>query len=234
MSTSIQFFVLIAGAIFTGVGLALFAKRRIGDQNTIKIAGVEFQLAGSSLVVFVVGCGLIVFAAWPQTFSKDRAKIEPSTQSPTVLPAAQSSPPEFSEESSYDADLVAAATSESIEDLTAHPVKSIARVTRALLGHDNHGHKIFQIELTIQSVWDSLHVPANKPPSFSFDEEIGPTRLLYFCCLPRSGVSLSRGQTRKFLLFFQMSDGYSGEDMFFHVKDFPPILNAQWRFRHAQ
>jgi hypothetical protein len=155
-------------------------------------------------------------------------------QSPTILPAAQASPPEFSEESSYDADLVALATSESIEDLTAHPVKSVARVTRALLGHDSHGHKIFQIELTIQSVWASLHVPANKPPSFSFDEEIGPTTLLYFCCLPQSGVLLSRGQKRKFLLFFQLSDGYSGEDMFFHVKDFPPILTAQWRFRHAQ
>ena len=177
MSIPIQFFVLIVGAIFTGVSLA---------------------------------------------------------QSPMTLPAAQASPPEFSEESSYDADLVALATSESIEDLTAHPVKSVARVTRALLGHDSHGHKIFQIELTIQSVWASLHVPANKPPSFSFDEEIGPVTLLYFCCLPRSGVLLSRGQERKFLLFFQLSDRYNGEDMFFHVKDFPPILNAEWRFRHAQ
>src|SRR6266404_2561582 len=71
----------------------------------------------------------------------------------------------------------------------------------------------------------------SRPPS---DEEIGPTSLLYFCCLPPSGVLLSRGQERKFLLFFQLSDGYNGEDMFFHVKDFPPILNAQWRFRHAQ
>jgi len=155
-------------------------------------------------------------------------------QSPTILPATQASPPEFSEESSYDADLAALATSESIEDLTAHPVKSLARVTRALLGHDSHGHKIFQIELTIQSVWASLHITANKPPSFSFDEEIGPVTLLYFCCLPPSGVLLSRGQERKFLLFFQLSDGYSGEDMFFHVKNFPPILNAQWRFRHPQ
>ena len=177
MSTPIQFFVLIVGAIFTGVSLA---------------------------------------------------------QSPMTLPAAQASPPEFSEESSYNADLVALATSESIEDLTAHPVKSVARVTRALLGHDGHGHKIFQIELTIHSVWASLHVPANKPPSFSFDEEIGPTSLLYFCCLPPSGVLLSRGQERKFLLFFQLSDGYNGEDMFFHLKDFPPVLTAQWRFRHVQ
>src|SRR5215510_4882691 len=103
MSTPIQFFVLIVGAIFTRIGFA---------------------------------------------------------QSPTLLPAAQASPPEFSEEFSYDADLAALATSESIEDLTAHPVKSVARVTRALLGHDNHGHKIFQMELTIQSVWASLRIPA--------------------------------------------------------------------------
>ena len=155
-------------------------------------------------------------------------------QSPTILPATEAGPPEFSEDFSYDADLAALATSESIEDLTAHPVKSVARVTRALLGHDSHGHKIFQIELTIQSVWASLHITANKSPSFSFDEEIGPVTLLYFCCLPPSCVLLSRGQERKFLLFFQLSDGYSGEDMFFHVKNFPPILNAQWRFRHPQ
>ena len=155
-------------------------------------------------------------------------------QSPTISPSAQASPPEFSEESSYDADLAALATSESIEDLTAHPVKSVARVTRALLGHNSHGHKILEIELTIKSVWASFHITANKPPSFSFDEEIGPVTLLYFCCLPPSGVLLSRGQERKFLLFFQLSDGYSGKDIFFHVKDFPPILNAQWRFRHAQ
>ena len=155
-------------------------------------------------------------------------------QSPTVLPAAQASPPEFSKEFSYDADLGALATSESIEDLAAHPVKSVARVTRALLGHDSHGHKILQIELTIQNAWASLHIPGNKSPSFTFDEEIGPVTMLYFCCLPPSGVLLSRGQERKFLLFFQLSDGYSGEDMFFHVKDFPPILSAQWRLRRAQ
>ena len=145
MSTLIQFFVLIVGAIFTGVGLA---------------------------------------------------------QSPMTLPAAQASPPEFSEESSYNADLVALATSESIEDLTAHPVKNVARVTRALLGHDSHGHKIFQIELTIQSVWASLHLPANQPPSFSFDEEIGPVTLLYFAAYPGQACCCLEGKSENFCSSF--------------------------------
>jgi hypothetical protein len=74
MNAAIQIAVLVLGAIFAIAGIALFAKRGISGQNTIKIAGVEFQLAGSSLVVFVVGCGLIVIAARMQTSSREETK----------------------------------------------------------------------------------------------------------------------------------------------------------------
>jgi hypothetical protein len=78
MSGMIQISVLILGAIFAVTGIALFAKRGVSGQNTIKIAGIELQLAGSSLVVFVVGCGLIVIAARLQTSSKDEANATPA------------------------------------------------------------------------------------------------------------------------------------------------------------
>jgi hypothetical protein len=78
-----QIAVLVLGAMFAVAGIVLFAKRGITGQNTIKIAGAEFQLAGSSLVVFVVGCALIVVAA----------RLQPS-EKPSIFPPPQVSPAE--------------------------------------------------------------------------------------------------------------------------------------------
>lgn len=55
--------VLVLGAIFAIVGIILFSKKGTTGKNKIKILGAEFQLSGSSLVIFVLGCILIILAA---------------------------------------------------------------------------------------------------------------------------------------------------------------------------
>ena len=57
-----QIAVLILGAAFAAAGIVLFAKMGTGGENTVKILGAEFKLAGSALVIFVVGCVLIIAA----------------------------------------------------------------------------------------------------------------------------------------------------------------------------
>jgi hypothetical protein len=52
---------MILGLILAAVGIYLFTIKGTEGKNRIKILQIEFELSGSSLVIFVVGILLIVF-----------------------------------------------------------------------------------------------------------------------------------------------------------------------------
>jgi len=75
--TTIQIIALTLGGLFAVAGIVLFAKKGSRGTNTLKLFGMEFHLAGSSLVVFVLGC-LLIFAA---------LRVNPSASDPAGTPA---------------------------------------------------------------------------------------------------------------------------------------------------
>ena len=235
MNTAIQIAVLVLGAIFAVAGIALFAKRGISGQNTIKIAGVEFQLAGSSLVVFVVGCMLIVIAARMQTSSKEETKSPPTaTGSPSVPPAAQATPFEFTasyifriERTEYETAESGQYPKETIDDFLR--VRSVA-----LGGAEAWSHNILQIIVTLKNTKkDPIFLDLTER-FFSVDDTRGySAKLLYFCCASRPGELLSPGQEREIQLFFKAS-AWSGKHVsdqwiFFHVQGLLPVVRGTWK-----
>lgn len=58
----VQWALIVLGAIFTCSGIVLFSHRGEEGSNTIKILGQEFTLAGSSLVIVVLGVVVILVA----------------------------------------------------------------------------------------------------------------------------------------------------------------------------
>jgi hypothetical protein len=235
MNAIIQITVLILGAIFAVAGIALFAKRGISGQNTIKIAGVEFQLAGSSLVVFVVGCGLIVIAARLQTSPREDMKSQTPTESPPVSPAAEGTPPEFTAEYVYPPESI-----ERIEYLTEpgqfpkETIDDFLSVTRVAFGRDGQGHHILQITLTLKNTKKDPVFLDLTEHYFSVDDDTGRVAtLLYFCCSSRPGELLPSGQERQIQLFFQSGDWYgkrvAAGKILFHVHGFLPVVHAEWK-----
>ena len=79
----LKMLVLILGAAFAITGIVLFAKKGVSGKNTIKMLGAEFQLSGSSLVIFVLGCLLIIFAA--QLDNTDRSTNQQGAGTQTSL-----------------------------------------------------------------------------------------------------------------------------------------------------
>jgi hypothetical protein len=94
----IQVAVLTLGAIFAIIGIVRFAKKGISGKNTIKMFGAEFQLAGSSLVVFVLGSILIIFAARMDNrseMSTTANKLDSEQKSTPVDSSKVGEPPKF-------------------------------------------------------------------------------------------------------------------------------------------
>lgn len=57
------------GLILAIIGVYLFSREGTKGRNTIKALGFEFQFAGSSLVIFLVGCGFVLFPfLYPDAF----------------------------------------------------------------------------------------------------------------------------------------------------------------------
>jgi hypothetical protein len=231
MDATIQITVLVLGAIFAGAGIALFAKRGISGQNTIKVAGMEFQLAGSSLVVFVVGCGLIVVATRLPTVSTKGPK-EPA---PSVPPAVQGTPPEFTTQHVYPPEKI-----ERTEYLTepgafpADTIDSVLRVTRIAFGQDGQGHQIFQVSLALKNTTKEPIVLDLTERFFSLADDTGRTAtLLYFCCAS-AGDLLSPGEEREINLFFQSSGwvgkGVTAQHILLRVQGLLPVVRGTWRF----
>lgn len=52
---TILYITMAFGAVLAILGVVLFAKKGAQGSNTVKMLGFEFQLTGSSLVIFVVG-----------------------------------------------------------------------------------------------------------------------------------------------------------------------------------
>lgn len=57
----IAYVIMTFGAALALTGIVLFAKKGSQGSNTIKMLGFEFQLAGSSLVIFVMGTIMFLF-----------------------------------------------------------------------------------------------------------------------------------------------------------------------------
>jgi hypothetical protein len=237
MNAAIQIAVLVLGAIFAVAGIALFAKRGISGQNTIKIAGVEFQLAGSSLVVFVVGCMLIVIAARMQTSSREETKSPTATGSPSVPPAAQATSFEFTAWHIFQPERIERTEYETETESGQYPKETIddfLRLTSVALGNDGQRHNILQIIVTLKNTKkDPIFLDLTER-FFSVDDTTGyAATLLYFCCASRPGELLSPGQEREIQLFFK-AGAWSGkhvsrESIFFHVQGLLPVVRGTWK-----
>jgi len=230
MDATIQITVLVLGAIFAGAGIALFAKRGISGQNTIKIAGMEFQLAGSSLVVFVVGCGLIALATrLPNVSTKG-----PKEPTPSAPPAVQATPPEFNVQFVYQPQMIE--RTEYVTEPDQFPRETIndfLRVTRVAFGRDGQGHQIFQVGLALKNTTEKPIQLDLTERFFGLADDTGRTAtLLYFCCAS-AGDLLSPGEEREINLFFQSSGwvgkGVTAQHIFVRVQGLLPVVRGAWK-----
>ena len=169
--------------------------------------------------------------ATPRTSANPATTVQPSPELTPVVPAAQSTPPKFTEEFVYAEDMIRM-YSMSYESFDS-PERPL-RITRVVFGHDHEGHQILQIAFTIENLSNRDFQLAPKKPSFTLDEDAGPATLLYFCCLTHLGERMPARQKRKFVLFFQLNNWDSGEDLFFRIGELWPISIAQVRFRSVR
>ena len=51
---------MLLGAIFAIIGVILFIRRGVEGPSSIRVAGFEFKLGSSSLVIFIVGVVLLI------------------------------------------------------------------------------------------------------------------------------------------------------------------------------
>jgi acyl carrier protein len=70
----LAYVVMGSGALLMLIGVVFFAKRGAEGTNTVKMLGAEFQVAGSSLVIFAVGA---IFFIIPIVY-QDRLRIDSS------------------------------------------------------------------------------------------------------------------------------------------------------------
>lgn len=56
-----RYFLMAFGAVLALVGVLLFSRRTGAESNKLKFMGMEFELSAPSLVIFILGCGLIIF-----------------------------------------------------------------------------------------------------------------------------------------------------------------------------
>ncbi|PYI93871.1 MAG: hypothetical protein DME97_03075 [Verrucomicrobia bacterium] len=231
----IQITVLILGAIFAVAGIALFAKRGISGKNSIKVGGMEFQLAGSSLVVFVVGCGLILVAARMQSTAPAQ-ETSGTGNTRTQTPAPELTPPTgFVARFKYRPDMIERTEYERDPGQPAvEKIDDFLRVTAVTFGRDSGGRQIFQITVTLKNT-STLPVQLDLTERFFglVDNRGKEARLAYFCCSAR-GDLLSPGQEREIQLFFEGS-GWEGKSLsanylLFRVQGLLPIMSATWKF----
>jgi hypothetical protein len=82
------------GAILALVGIVLFSKRGAEGTSSLKVLGFEFQLGGSSLVIFVMGVLLVMLPFIKKddfpalmTPTQDKATIPKDVQKPILSDA---------------------------------------------------------------------------------------------------------------------------------------------------
>jgi hypothetical protein len=189
----------------------------------------------SAAIQFFVLVVAVIFAAagqaTPQTSARPATTVKPSPESTPEIPAAQSTPPKFTDEFVYAEDMIRI-YSMSYESFDS-PERPLG-MTRVVFGRDAEGHQILQIAFTIENLSHRDFQLATKKPSFTLEEDTGPATLLYFCCLPHLGERMSAREKRNFVLFFKLSNWDSGEDLFFRIGDLWPISIAQVRFRRIR
>jgi hypothetical protein len=227
----IQIAVLALGALFAIIGITLFAKRGISGKNSIKIGGMEFQLAGSSLVVFVLGCGLIVVAARLETRPSNPVIPKPPPPTPQTEPAP---PRDFTTQFLYRPEMI-----ERVEyqlqpgQPAAEKMDEFLRVTRVAYGRDAERRQIFQVTVTLKNTSNDPVLLDLTSRFFSMtDDQGGKGELVYFCC-PSQGDLLSPGQEREIQLFFSSKGwhgkGVSARQIFFQIEGLLPVLQATWK-----
>ena len=228
----IQIAILALGAIFAVVGIVFFARKGISGKNAIKIFGAEFQLAGSSLVIFVLGCVLIIFAA--------QLNNEPKHRQPVLGPAAEDidtslptlrEPPDFISGYVFPPDLT-----ERIEfefEAGMLPKEDINDFLRLLRVAFDVNHQTFNVRLLIKNTGTQPILLDLDHRFFSLEDDQGRgAAIIYFCC-KSEGDLLAAGQEREVQLFFQ-SSGWHGKEVtarwiFFRVRGFLPVIRASWK-----
>jgi hypothetical protein len=232
----IQIAVLALGALFAIAGIALFAKRGISGKNSIKIGGMEFQLSGSSLVVFVLGCGLVVVAARLETKAGPESSPKETARSPSPAPPKESvAPREFATQFLYRPDMIERVEYE-VEpgQLPAEKMDEFLRLTRVAFGRDADRRQIFQVTVMLKNTGNRPILLDLTSRFFSLtDDHGGVGELLYFCC-DSQGDMLSPGQEREIQLFFQskgwQGKGLSAHQILFRIEGLLPVLRATWKF----
>jgi len=230
--TTIQLIALVLGGLFAVAGIVLFAKKGSRGTNTIKIFGMEFHLAGSSLVVFVLGC-LLVFAA---------LRVNPSAPDPAATSAkkgasskpATPAPPEFVTKHVYPTNDFER-TEYNVEpgQPAAEKMDEFLRLTRLAYGIADQTNQVFQADFTIKNTSQKPVLLDLNARFFSLADDLGHSaQLVYFCC-PSQGDTLSPGEERTVQLFFQNAGwhgkGVSARWLFFRVSGFLPVVSASWR-----
>ena len=81
-----RYFLMAFGALLAIVGIVLFARKSGSGQNKLKFFGAEFELSAPSLVIFVLGCGLVVFP-FIQGVKQSQATTPPQPK-PSEIPVA--------------------------------------------------------------------------------------------------------------------------------------------------
>jgi hypothetical protein len=230
--TITQIIALVLGGVFAVVGIALFAKKGSRGKNTIKMFGMEFQLAGSSLVVFVLGC-LLIFAA---------LRVNPSAPGPaetqqiktTHSSPVTSAPPEFVTKYVYSTNEFQR-TEYNLEagQPAEENMEDFLRLTRLAFGVADRTNQVFQAEFAIKNTSRKPVLLDLNERFFSLTDDLGNNgKLIYFCCASQ-GDTLSAGEERTVQLFFLNAGwhgkGVSAHSLFFRVNGFLPAVSAAWK-----
>ena len=222
----LKMLVLIIGAAFAITGIVLFAKKGVSGKNTIKMLGAEFQLSGSSLVIFVLGCLLIIFAA-------QLDNTEPSTKPEGAgnKTALLETSPDFVTDYVFDQ-----ASIERIEyevetgKLPEENIDAFLRLVRVALAED---HQTFNVRLLIKNTsMNPIRLDLDNRFFRLEDNQGRKANMIYFCCVSK-GDLLGPGQEREVQMFFQSSGWYGKEltasSIFFRVSGFLPLIRATWK-----
>jgi hypothetical protein len=228
-----QLIVLILGGLFATAGVILFALKGTRGKNTIKMLGMEFQLAGSSLVVFALGCVLILAALRLDGFATGEEKASPSAVK-TNAPATPPSPPEFVTRYVYPPQAVERVQFDTEAGrLPAAALDGFLTLTRMAYGHVPPTNQVFQVELTLKNTGATAILLDLSDRFFVLEDDKGRrAELLYFCCAANGDV-LPAGAERTMQLFFR-AEGWHGKNLgarwiFLRVNGLLPVVSASWK-----
>jgi hypothetical protein len=224
---------LIFGGIFALAGIVLFAKKGNRGKNTIKMMGAEFRLASSSLVLVVLGCGLI-FAALRSENNHKTGPIpdgDKTNRFPIPSPEPSPQPPQFVESNPFPNQVFPRTEFETEPAAAGENLDNFLRVTNVAFGQIDGKERGYRADLIVKNTGRESVVLNVTEHFFSLEDSQGRSaKLVYFCC-PANEVSLAPGQSRTVQLFFQTSGWHgktSGNPIFLRVKGFSPIKSIAW------